>query len=110
MLILRISAWVLLLAIVFFSLSPPSIRPVTGIPHDLEHVAIFALTAFAFSSGYACRWHYFLLSLVGLSAVIELAQLLIPGRHARLTDFVINVFGIAAGLSFSYIASSKTQN
>jgi VanZ family protein len=110
MLIVRVSAWALLLAIVFFSLSPPSIRPVTGIPHDLEHVAMFALTAFAFSSGYAGRWRYFLLLLVGLSAAIELAQLLIPGRHARVTDFAINVFGIAAGLTFSYMASSKTQN
>ena len=35
--------------------SPYSIRPETGVPHDLEHFTIYFVTGFAFALGYDLR-------------------------------------------------------
>ena|ERR1700730_8268141 len=50
--ICRASAWLLALAIVVLSLVPPSYRPITEASHNLEHLAIFLATGFAFGVAY----------------------------------------------------------
>ena len=42
------AGWLLVVAIVVLSLVAPSLRPVTFVPHNLEHVAIFAVTGFRY--------------------------------------------------------------
>jgi hypothetical protein len=49
------AAWILANAVVALSLVPPSLRPETDVPHDLEHFAIFFATRFAFGIGYTRR-------------------------------------------------------
>ena len=39
------------------------------------------------------------LLLVGFVGVIEIAQLVVPGRHARLSDFLIDAFAVSIGLA-----------
>jgi hypothetical protein len=78
----RIAAWILAALIVTLSLVPPTLRPETGAPHSLEHFIIFAATGFAFGLGYKRK--HDLLAI--LSGTIEIAQLFVPGRHARLGD------------------------
>jgi len=34
-----------------------------------------------------------------MTGILELFQLLVPGRHARLSDFIVNVLGACAGTS-----------
>jgi VanZ family protein len=100
----RAAAWLLLLAIVVLSVVPPEDRPVTPAPHDLEHLGIFLLTGFAFGIGYSA----YLLELCGLivfSAAIELVQLTIPGRHARLGDFVVDSMSVCIGVGIGYIGA-----
>jgi hypothetical protein len=36
-----------------------------------------------------------------------LAQLLVPGRHARLSDFLIDAWGVTVGLWIGFLASPK---
>ena len=86
----RIAAWALAAAIVILSLVPPTLRPETGAPHSLEHFTIFAATGFAFGLGYKRRHHLLAILLVIFSSAIEIAQLFVPGRHARLGDFIID--------------------
>ena len=93
----------LLIAIVVLSLVPAHYRPVTALPHSLEHLTIFFAAGLAFGIGYPQR-HRFPALLV-FTAVIEMAQLVVPGRHARLTDFVVDAVGIMTGLSLGLIAS-----
>jgi VanZ family protein len=85
----RRSAWFLTLAIVILSLVPPELRPRLGGPHALEHFVIFSATGVTSGLGYGPRYST-AIGLVLFAGAIELAQLFVPGRHARLSDFVVD--------------------
>lgn len=93
----RLIAWVCVAAIVILSLVGPSLRPVTKLPHNLEHLAIFAITGFALGLGYAGRLVQHMALLVVFAGVIELAQFITPGRHPRLIDFIVDAASACAG-------------
>jgi VanZ family protein len=94
----QVTAWFLLLAIAILSLVPPWYRPETNIPHALEHFAIFFATGLAFGLGYSTPYLYRLIPLISFTAAVEIAQLWVPGRHARFSDFLINALGVGIGL------------
>jgi VanZ family protein len=101
----RIMAWLLALAILVLSVVPANWRPATGIPHDVEHFGIFVTTGFAFGLGYARRYAAMAIVMLIFAAGIEILQLFVPGRHALLTDFFLNIlalfYGVAAAASLS---------
>jgi VanZ family protein len=97
--VVRILAWMLATAIVILSIVPPSLRPETGTPHAFEHIAIFFVTGLLFGIGYDRRHWLLGALLVVFSGTVELAQLLVPGRHARWSDFVIDALAISAGVA-----------
>jgi VanZ family protein len=94
----RIIAWSLAIAIVILSLVPHTLRPGTSAPHNLEHFVIFAATGFTFGLGYKRRHDLVAICLVVFSGLIEMAQLFVPGRHARLSDLIINAVAVCVGL------------
>ena len=98
-LVARLVGWLLLTAIVFLNLSPPSYRPVTSVGHDLEHFLIYLVLGVFFGIGYARRWWLLALGLVGFTAAVEFAQLFVPGRHARLKDLVIDAAAVCLGIA-----------
>ena len=81
------------------SLVAPSLRPVTFLPHNLEHAAIFALAGLAIGLGYPDRAAQHMVALVLFAAAVELAQFYAPGRHPRVSDFVVDALGACAGVS-----------
>ena len=103
--IVRIAAWALAAAIVILSLVPPNLRPETAAPHGLEHFTIFAATGFAFGLGYKRRHDLVAILLVMFSGAIESAQLFVPGRHARLGDFIIDTIAACIGLVMASLLS-----
>jgi VanZ family protein len=105
--IFRVAAWFLLLAIVVLSVVPPNYRPVTPAPHDVEHLVIFFLTGLAFGLGYNTRPFLQIIGLVTFSAGIELLQFYIPGRHARLSDFLVNAVSVALGVGLATLAAGR---
>ena len=50
--LVRTLTWLLTLAIVVLSLVPPSLRPITPLPHKGEHFVIFMMWGMAFGLGY----------------------------------------------------------
>jgi VanZ family protein len=102
--IFRTLAWILIGAIVILSLVPPSFRPVTAAPHDLEHFAIFALCGYAFGLGYRSRHLLHAVALVTFAGAIEVLQVTAPGRHARMLDFVIDAMASCAGVLIGWVA------
>jgi VanZ family protein len=94
----RIAAWCLTATIVILSLVPPSLRPETGTPHIFEHFIIYAVTGFAFGLGFKRRHDLLAICLVIFSGSIEIAQLFVSGRHARLSDFMIDAVAACIGL------------
>ena len=70
------TGWLCVAAIVALSLVAPSLRPVTFLPHNLEHLAIFIITGLALSLGYPGRLARHMLMLVifgSLSGILAAA-------------------------------------
>jgi VanZ family protein len=102
--ICRASAWLLALAIVVLSLVPPFYRPITEASHNVEHLAIFLATGFTFCVAYPDRPCALAIGLVIFCGAIELAQRWVPGRHARLSDFIVDAAAACIGLGVTSAA------
>jgi hypothetical protein len=97
--ILRLFAWALAAAVAFATLGPPGLRPHSNLGQDGEHGLAFVLLGLAFGVAYTGnRWLTAVLA-VGLTGVLELLQLWMPGRHARLEDFVVDALAACIGLA-----------
>lgn len=97
--ILRLFAWALAAAVAFATLGPPGYRPHSNLGQDGEHALAFVLLGLAFGVAYTGnRWLTAVLA-VGLTGVLELLQLWMPGRHARLEDFVVDALAACIGLA-----------
>lgn len=94
----RICAWFCLAAIGMLSLVAPSLRPVTFLPHNFEHVAIFLAAGLAVGLGYPNRAMQQMIALTLFAAAVELAQFYAPGRHPRISDFVLDALAACAGV------------
>ena len=99
--VVRGLAWFGILAIVVLSVVPSSLRPVTGWGHQFEHFVAFALVAGIFAIGYRLPLMNLLVLAFLFCGGIELLQLPLATRHARLSDFVIDFFAscLAIGLA-----------
>jgi hypothetical protein len=98
----RISAWIGALAIVILSVVPASDRPVTGAGHSFEHLAAFGLVAAAFTIGYRLSLMRRLLIALLFCGGVELLQVPLPTRHARICDFIIDLIASIAVIVLIY--------
>jgi hypothetical protein len=101
----QIVALVLLVAGLFLSIGPGRFRPYTGIPHGIEHFVAFAILGLPFGFGFPHRWLLLSLAAIAAAAGIEALQLVVPGRHAYLTDVVINAAGACLGIWLGALAA-----
>jgi VanZ family protein len=104
----RIAALALTATIIILSLVPPSLRPETGTPHILEHFMIYAATGFTFGLGFRRRHDLLALFLVIFCGSIEIAQLFVTGRHARVSDFFIDAVAACIGLVTSSLLNLRS--
>jgi VanZ family protein len=104
--ILRVSAWLMLFGITAFSIIPPDYRVVTDVPHAVEHFAAFLCSSgWPFALGYPSLYMARSVVLLLFAAAIELAQLWVPGRHARFSDFLVNSLGLSIGIALAYVVT-----
>jgi hypothetical protein len=103
-LIARVGAWSLAAAITVLSLVPVRLRPETGTPHNFEHFAIFCATGLAFSIGYPGNRPNLTVRLVIFAGAIEVAQLFVSERHARIGDFVVDASALVIGVALAAFA------
>jgi VanZ family protein len=101
--ILRIFAWLLAAAVTFFTLGPASFRPHAEITHDGEHALAFVLVGLAFAFAYPKQRKLAAGISVVLIGILELLQLFVPGRHARLEDFAVDALSALAGFALAAI-------
>jgi VanZ family protein len=99
----RVAAWFLIAIITVLSFIPPGYRPVTPVPHNVEHLSIFLPTGLVLGVGYRRRHLLQSLALVLYSAAVELIQLEISGRHGRLTDFLVNAVSACLGIGLAVL-------
>jgi len=109
-LVVRIAAWSLAATILVLSLVPPDLRPETGLPQKLEHLLIFTATGTAFGLGYEAMRGLLAIQLLIFAGAVEIAQLFVPGRHARLSDFLVDAGAICAGsVAGSWLKASPSR-
>ena len=101
--ILSVTAWTLLAFVAFATLSPYSLRPELtrtepGLVVMLEHVGAFGLLGLLFYLRYPGRLRAVCLVVFGSAIALELAQALLPDRHARLVDAPEKIVGGGAGI------------
>ena len=106
LLLARIVAWTLAAILLVLSVVPPELRPETGVPHYFEHFLAYGVTGAVFSSRLSSGSRFSTSSALVFCAVIEILQLFVPGRHARLADFATDAIAACAGIA---IVSSITR-
>jgi VanZ family protein len=107
--ILRITAWLLVVAVTFATLGPPQYRPHSPLGQDAEHALAFVLVGLAFGAAYARHRLLTAGIAVILIGVLELLQLWMPGRHARLQDFVVDALAACAGIAVAALLDWMMQ-
>jgi VanZ family protein len=113
----RVAGWLLAVLILILSIVPARLRPETGLPSHVEHFGIFVLTGITFAYGYGRRLLLVTLALVVFAVLIEFLQLFAPGRHARLSDLVVDAASACVGVALAWAvgkfeesAPSELQN
>ena len=96
---LRFAGYAAVALIGVLSVIPAALRPDTGAPGKLEHFVAYmgaaALLALG-SSSPGERWQG--LWLVPYAGALEIAQIFVPGRHSRFSDFVVSGVGALLGV------------
>lgn len=96
---LRLGAWLLAAAVSFATLGPPTYRPHSSFGQNGEHALAFVLVGLAFGLAYPGKRMRTAGVAVILIGVLEILQIWIPGRHARLEDFVVDAVAACIGLA-----------
>jgi VanZ family protein len=97
-LVLRLIAWGLAAAIAYATLGPATQRPHSDLGQNGEHAFAFALLGLAFGLAHARAPGRTATLVIVYSGLLEVLQFLAPGRHARLSDFVVDALAACAGL------------
>jgi len=100
----RIVAWLGILVIIILSVVPAQERPVTAAGSIAEHFAIFAIVGAAFTIGYELSLIRLLFLALLFSGGIELLQIPLPTRHARMSDFIIDLAASGSAIACVFFA------
>ena len=103
--VLKVCAWISLLALFLVTLGPIDDRPISGAPVYYEHFGAFACVACIFAFAYPKRILLVAAFLVVTAIPLELLQTLVPGRHGRLSDVSIKIVGALFGVVIGSLAS-----
>ena len=101
--ILRLIAWSLAAAVTFATLGPPRHRPHADIGQIGEHALAFVLVGIAFGLAYRRNRFWTALAAVAMTGIIEVLQFWAPGRHARMSDFVVDATTVCAGIAVAAV-------
>ena len=97
--IARCLGWLALAALVFVTIAPIGLRPVSGAPVSLERLGAFAVFGFLFAFGYPKRLVQVLALVIIAAAGLEAFQLLEVTRHGRMADFLVKAVGGGIGVA-----------
>jgi len=95
---LRVLAFLLLAGLIFVTLSPINLRPISPLPTQVERAIALATVGFAFAIAYPKRIVLVALLVLGSTALLELLQLVSPSRHGRLVDLSVKLIGAGFGM------------
>ena len=100
---LKATSWVMILGLVIVTVVPADERPITGLQHDIEHFLAFALAGLTFGFAYAQSLRVNLSSAFVFALALELSQIPLATRHARLRDFMVDAAGACLGIVIAHL-------
>jgi VanZ family protein len=95
---LQVIAWLLLIGLVFVTLSPINLRPISPLPTQLERAMALAIVGFAFAIAYPRHIVLVAVLVLGSTILLEVLQIASPSRHGRLIDAGVKLVGGGFGL------------
>ncbi|WP_315836330.1 VanZ family protein [Bradyrhizobium prioriisuperbiae] len=87
-----------LAAVIVLTVVPAAERPVTGFGQNLEHFMCFAVVGALTALAFEVPLKFLLPATIVFALVLELVQIPLPTRHARLEDFIVDALGIGFGV------------
>ena len=100
----RVATVLCVVALIVLSWLPKSMEHRTGAPGYLEHVVAYLVTAVFMKLGWPMnRTRWMGLGLGVLGGLLEVGQLLVPGRTAQVIDFGASVAGGFVGLLVAHM-------
>ncbi|HXV31692.1 MAG TPA: VanZ family protein [Sinorhizobium sp.] len=100
-----ILAWLTFGVIAYSTLSPIEMRPRIGGWVHLERFGAYGLLGLLFATAYPRRiWLVLAFLLVG-AAGLEVLQMLLSDRHARLSDLAVKMTGAACGIAAAWFCA-----
>jgi hypothetical protein len=105
----RWAAWLLVGAVVVFTLSPIELRPVTAAPANWERFAAFTTMGALFCLGYPRHRLRVVLLVIGVAGLLEVLQHLAPGRHGQLPDGIVKAAGALLGAGLVVVAERTLE-
>jgi hypothetical protein len=108
--VFRCIGWLLICAVVFVTLGPIRVRPITGEPASLERLVAFAAIGAVFWAAYPKQRLFVLLFVLATVAGLELAQIYVPGRHGRVGDALVKATGALVGAGLAALAGRVNRS
>jgi VanZ family protein len=98
----QIAVLTALFAIVALTVVPADERLVTGLGQSAEHFLCFAIVGLAVPFAFPASIKKLLSAAVLFALAIELLQIPLATRHARLSDFLIDALGGCIGIALGH--------
>jgi VanZ family protein len=95
----KAASWVSMLGLVVLTVIPADERPVSGLQHNWEHFIAFGPAGFLFGLAYARRFRWLYLGAIAFTLALELSQIPLTDRHARVDDFIVDAVAACLGLA-----------
>lgn len=96
--------------VAFATLSSIELRPTTEFGIGWEHLTAFAVIAAFLTFAFPKRVWQILVVVVVAAILLELAQLYVPGRHARWNDGATKIFGSLIGVAAGWFIARRTAS
>lgn len=104
---LRVLAIAVLIALVLLTVVPADDRPVTFLPHHLEHFLAFGVAGVLVGVAFLMETFTMLVAASCFSVGLECVQIPIESRHARVSDIVVDTVAICAGILLARVAQMR---
>ena len=106
---IRALAWLLLAFLTAMTVVPAPDRPVTGLDHNFEHLVAFVSLGALFSVGYPDKLRQLMLGGIGFTLLLEMSQVPLATRHARVSDFLVDTLAVWLGLFVGHLFRRLSQ-